>query len=144
MNQYRKDYREAEREAYWTLPRVLVFGVVGMAALGAAVLVARVISLPSAVVTRTLQPDNVITRYEWFYDSFGVFKSRVAQIRHNEKQITDETDAREKSRMRIDLNAIRQSCRDLANKYNANSTKINQGIFRGRDAPEMLNAGECE
>ena len=33
MNEYRKDFREFQREAYWSFPRVLMMGAVGVAGL---------------------------------------------------------------------------------------------------------------
>ena len=109
------------------------FGVIGSVA-----------SAPGRVINRTMETGNIIHNYEWFHDVNAAFKSRVAQITAKKKSLSTETDKPEVIKLRIDLEAMQQSCRDLANKYNANSIKTNVSIFKGQEAPETLNASLCE
>lgn len=144
MSDYRKQYREAEREAYWTAPRLILALVVLTLALGSIGWIIGIISQPARILSKTLDADNVIQNYEWFHDANGNFMARSAQVRQFKQLGAQETDAQEKGRLRIEMAAIQQSCRELARRYNANATKVNRSIFRGQSAPEMLNAGECE
>lgn len=104
-----------------------------------------VATAPSRVINKTLETDNIIQSYEWFHDANAQFKARVAQVQQFKGFNADPAnDAGERSRIRMEMAAIQQSCRDLANKYNANATKTNKAIFMGRDAPESLSPGACE
>ena len=129
--------------------KYLGIGLVGMIAVGAAVGVAKIVLAPihaaSGVVSKTLDPNNVIARYEWYHDAYGTFKSRVNQIKVSKSDMaasgsgTDET-----IRIRTELRAQQQNCRQLAEQYNANATKTNQSIFMGREAPSRLDSNLCE
>lgn len=96
------------------------------------------------VMNRTLDPDNVIAKYEWFHDAHAQYQSRVNQIASTRQMFTEEKDQAEKQRLRIELVAQRQSCRDIVTRYNANSIKTNVSIFQGREAPSSLNIQTCE
>lgn len=96
------------------------------------------------VMNRTFDADNVIAKYEWFHDAHGQYQSRVNQIASTRQMYTEEKDVAEKSRLRIELVAQRQSCRDIVTRYNANSVKTNVSIFQGREAPSSLNIQTCE
>jgi hypothetical protein len=148
MSNFRREYSEARKEGMGLFAWFIVFAVVG----GLALLILHVLGVfgsvataPGRVVSRTLDTDNIITKYEWFHDANGVYVSRVAQIKAKKRDMTDASnDAAEKYRLRTELGAMQQSCRDLANRYNANATKTNQSIFMGRDAPTALNPSACE
>jgi len=101
-----------------------------------------VVTAPSRVINKTLQTDNIINNYEWFHDAYGQYRARVSQIAQH-KQFMTEADKSETSRLRIELGAIQQSCRELAARYNANATKSNRSIFMGQEAPESLSEQQC-
>jgi hypothetical protein len=96
------------------------------------------------VINRTFDADNVIAKYEWFHDAHGQYQARVNQIVSTRQMYTEEKDIAERSRLRIELSAQRQSCRDIVTRYNANATKTNVSIFQGREAPSSLNIQTCE
>lgn len=144
MNRYRRDYHEGEGNFYWTLPRVFFAIVIGLFVLGTAGGLGTLLLQPGRIVGKTLDADNVINNYEWFHDANGNYLARVSQVKQFKNLLTAEPDAQEKSRLRIDMAAIQQSCRDLARRYNANAEKMNRGIFRERSLPANLNSGECE
>jgi hypothetical protein len=102
-----------------------------------------VTTAPSRVINRTLQTTNIIQNYEWFFDTNAQFKTRLQQVRDQEAAMADETDKAERERLRIELNTIRYSCRDLANTYNANSEKQNRALFKSRGLPATLDQEEC-
>jgi hypothetical protein len=96
------------------------------------------------VINRTFDADNVIAKYEWFHDAHGQYQARVNQIVSTRQMYIEEKDVAERSRLRIELSAQRQSCRDIVTRYNANATKTNVSIFQGREAPSSLNIQTCE
>jgi hypothetical protein len=98
----------------------------------------------SGIMDKTFNADNVLHKYEWFHDINAAYMSRVNQIKESTKQFNDETNEVEKRTIRMELNAQKQSCRDLVTKYNANSVKTNVGIFQGKEAPPTLNISDCE
>ena len=110
-----------------------VFGVIGKAA-----------SAPGRVINKTLGTDNIITSYEWFYDTNAQFDSRRSQVKAHAGLVAAETDAKERQRLNVELAAMRQSCRDLATKYNANSEKANKAIFKSNGLPDTLQLNTCE
>jgi len=101
-----------------------------------------VATAPSRVINKTLQTDNIINNYEWFHDAYGQYRARVSQITQH-KQFMADADKAEATRLRIELGAIQQSCRELAAQYNANATKSNRSIFMGQEAPESLSEQQC-
>jgi hypothetical protein len=122
---------------------------VGILAVGTAGFVLKTVFAPmnavSGVVSKTLDPNNIIARYEWYHDAYGTFKSRVNQIKVSKSDMTGvANDPAETGRLRIELRAQQQNCRQLAEQYNANATKTNQSIFMGREAPSRLDASMCE
>lgn len=144
MSEYRRDFREAQREYYWSLPRVALAMVITLPVLGAIGWGINIASQPARIVSKTLDADNVIQNYEWFHDANGNYLARVAQIKQFKSLNAAEPDPQEKSRLRIEMAAIQQSCRDLSRRYNANAGKMNRGIFREKSLPEQLNTGDCE
>lgn len=144
MNDYRSDYRDAQREYYWTLPRVLVAGFVGVVALGGVGFVAKMILTPAALVSKTFDTDNIINNYEWYRDAYGNFQAKTKQVNQFRSLAAEEKDISERNRLRIEMAAIQQSCRELAQRYNANANKVNRSIFMGTNVPTNLSAGDCE
>jgi hypothetical protein len=137
---YRKDYREIESDAFWTLPRIAMFFVVTSFVFG----IASLVVLPGAVVQKTLNADNVIQNYEWFHDINNRVMARTAQIKSHRVLVASATDTSEKNRLNIELSAMQQNCRDMVAQYNSNATKTNRSIFMGKTAPADLNPGVCE
>jgi len=144
MSEYRRDFREAQREYFWSLPRVVIALFTAIFLLGGVGWVFNIMSQPARIVSKTLDADNVITNYEWFHDANGNYLARVSQIKQFKALNGAETDPQEKSRLRIEMAAIQQSCRDLSRRYNANAAKMNRGIFREKSLPDQLNTGDCE
>lgn len=102
-----------------------------------------VATAPGRVITKTLQTDNIIQSYEWFYDVDAAYKARHGQVVQYKSIYQSETDKDEKYRIRTELAAMQQTCRDLATKYNANSEKMNKSIFKGWALPDTLSQSNC-
>lgn len=135
-----------------TVLRVLLITMGIIIALSAIGWVFGIISLPfraaGGVISRTLEPDNIISNYEWYYDTYNSFEARKGQIASHLSAMkaakADGANITIVDRYRVELEGMRQSCRDMAARYNANSSKINRVIFRGRQAPVELISSECE
>lgn len=96
----------------------------------------------TGVVNRTLNPDNVIATYEGFHDRWKAFEARKEQIK-SYQFVVDSSEGPAKIQAVVEQQAMMQSCRDIAAKYNSDSAKINRNIFKGRSAPAELNSQEC-
>jgi hypothetical protein len=144
MNNRENGFREYKQERRASL-KWGVWSILALVLLLACVSLFYLMSAPSRVLNRTMQTDNIIQSYEWFHDTHNSFMARVAQIKSHQRAMKlAGDDADRQDRYRIEVEAMRQSCRDMAARYNANSTKINKSIFKGRTAPARLNLSECE
>jgi hypothetical protein len=115
--------------------------VVGVSLIGAG---ASVGTAPGRMVSDTMRTQNIKQSYEYFHDASNNFEASVAQVTQYKAFVQSETDAAERSRLRIEMAAIQQGCRNLAAEYNSNSAKVNHGIFRGTSTPSALNSSRCE
>lgn len=144
MSGFRREYKDASSTSWGIGAWLLCLGALGTVA-WLAIAVIGSITAPVRVASRTLGTVNIITKYEWFHDANGNYKARVAQIIAKKRDVADPSnDPAEKYRLRVELGAMQQSCRELSQRYNANAAKINQSIFMGRDAPMQLNPAACE
>lgn len=136
--------------AKWYLWAILALAGFSLAVLGIKVVLfpAKVahtaVNSAGAVVEKTLNSDNVLNNYEWFFDTNAQYESRRGQITAHAGLVKVEQDQKERSRLNMELAAMRQSCRDMAAKYNANSEKANKSIFKSKGLPEALNINTCE
>ena len=105
---------------------------------------ASVTTAPGRVISKTLETNNILTNYEMFHDESQNFSARVAQLTEQRGFLDKEADPAERSRLRMELAAQQQSCRELAADYNANSQKLNRSLFKDRGLPAALDAGQCE
>jgi hypothetical protein len=139
-NPTRSDFSSAIR---WGLFAIVV-GFLLYLALHAVGVIGTVASAPGRVVNKTLGTDNIITSYEWFFDTHAQYQARVSQVKAHAAILKAEPDSKERARLNIELGAMRQSCRDLATKYNANADKANKAIFKTDATPPSINTSTCE
>ncbi len=92
---------------------------------------------PFQILKKTFNPSSVIHNYEYFHDVNAMVIARELQIASWKK--LDKTE-----RTTIELEAMKQSCRELVTKYNANSVKVNKSLFKGTSLPNKLNINVCE
>lgn len=137
---YRDEYREFQRESYWTIPRALTLGLVASVLFGVVVWIAGVLLIP----TQVLNPTNAIANYEWFHDTYRSQQARVKQIASHRALAKDNADPAEASRLRIEITGMQAACRDLVARYNSRATQIHRGLFQGSTVPANLDAGTCE
>ena len=135
-----------DRPLWTTFKWALGIGVVvvGLSVISAGV---GLLSLPfvqgTRIVEKTLNADNVIYNYEWFHDYQAAINARVEQIVSNKKDLEGAAPT-DLSKMRIELQAMRQSCRTMVEQYNANATKTNRSIFMGTTVPPSFDPTICE
>lgn len=103
-----------------------------------------VATAPGRVIQETMKTDNIIQSYEWFYDVNASFNARQSQVKQYKDIMSTEADNSERIRLRTELAAMQQTCRELAEKYNANSEKMNKSVFKGWSLPDTLAMGDCE
>lgn len=118
---------------------VVVACVLGIVYLNTALNVA---TAPARVIDKTMETNNIIHSYEWFFDVNAAYTARAAQVVEFESQ-KESDDPGERSRERMELSAIRQTCRELVTKYNADSQKMNKSIFKGWSLPIALDIQTC-
>lgn len=99
---------------------------------------------PAALVAKATNTTQMLQNYEWFYEAANNYDARVSQVRSFKQLLAEESDAAEKQRLRVDLAAIRQSCRELAARYAAQSGKVHVGYLKSNALPEVLNLEDCE
>jgi hypothetical protein len=137
--------------------KYVAYGIGGLFLIGVLGIVTKLVMFPintantvltaaNGVVSKTLNADNIIASYEWFYDVNAQYISRVGQIdAHNiVLKIAATGDTAERSRLQIERSAMQQSCRDLVTKYNANASKMNKAMFKSGELPSSLNINRCE
>lgn len=130
-----------------TIPAILIGGVALIALpIGCSLYstFGAVVSAPSRVINRTLTTSNILTNYEMFHDEDQQFIARVNQIGEHRGDLKTETDPAERTRLRMEMEAQQQSCRELAADYNSNSLKLNRALFKDRGLPSALDASTCE
>lgn len=103
-----------------------------------------VVTAPERVVNRTLETDNIIMSYEWFFDANAQYEARIGQLAQYKTLLTDTGSDGERNRMRMEQAAIAQSCRELVTKYNANSIKLNKEFFKSKKLPVELSLSSCD
>jgi hypothetical protein len=99
------------------------------------------------VADRTLDADNIIFNYEQFYDVSEKFKAKTHDLDTHKDLVSiakEEGDKVELGRLRMELAALKSSCRSLASEYNADSQKLNRSIFKSNDLPHTLTLSDCE
>lgn len=142
--------RDMKAQAQQEGVRLIKTGLVLTGLAAAAVVAVSAVSLvtvplrsATGVVERTLDSGNVLRTYELFHDRHTAFDARVRQIMDSDRNMASERDPVERNRIRAELAAQKQSCRDIAAAYNADAAKTNRSIFQGRDLPERLDINRC-
>ena len=103
-----------------------------------------VATAPGRVVQETMKTNNIINNYEGFFVRKAEYDARLGQIADHKKLIADNADPAEAARLRIELAAMRQSCRDIAVIYNANASMATKELFQSDDLPAELSEAACD
>jgi hypothetical protein len=136
---YREDYRSVEEEAFWTMPRLLVGTV-------SAIFVFFLIfflTQPLRMIAKNVDANVVQRNYEDFFNMNELIKTRIGQIASHKDIIRDNDDKAEYSRLQVELSGMKQSCREIVGRYNAQSAKLNSGFTRSSTLPVTHDSNIC-
>lgn len=104
----------------------------------------KVATAPARVVDRTFDTNNILENYEMFFNVNGQIESRLGQINAQKSVLKSEEDPSERSRLRMELSAMQQSCRGLVTQYNADAAKQNRALFKSKNLPSSFDINICE
>lgn len=154
---YRDEYQGYERDALWTLPRVIgaiFLVVVGVTVLGVAScavgLIGGAATNAAQVVRKEFYPDALLRKYEWFKDAaaaldkkqadMGVYDARLSALAADYKGVARKDwprDDREQSAIwQSELAGVKASYNSLAADYNAEMVKFNWRFTNVGDVPQ--------
>lgn len=146
---YRDDFRETERETYWTLPKVFVLLLV-LISFG---VLLKIVALPLwfasrtvDVVKRQVDPAELLRKYELFKDESAQLDAKLANIKVKAKGIksiqaipADKLDRTNREQMMLweqEFEGMKYSYNALAADYNAQMSKINYRFCNIGDLPQ--------
>lgn len=123
-----------------------VVAVLVLVPIGCSVLntTAAVTTAPGRVVQKTLQTDNIIGSYAAFFNRKAAYDARLSQIEGHKVVISATQDPAELSRLRMELGAMRQSCRESALAYNADTLRADKALFQSNNLPASLSETACD
>lgn len=131
---------------------IMVIVIVGRVVLFPLWIASKVIDSASGVITRTLDPDNIIQNYEWFkqvyedvdatdrkIENAGMALSVFAESAGSREGWSHE-DKTEHARLNTIILGLRNFRTDLVAQYNARSRMVNRAIFKAGDKvlPERI------
>ena len=151
QDQYKSGYREAAPIVKWTLGKAILW-FLGAGIIFAAISIPMGLSSSAAgVMSRTLDPDNIIYNYEWFHsksEAYVSYQKQKADLTQRMKSLTEimgtdrskwtRADREEYSQLTNQMIGVAQHIRDIAAEYNARTGMANRSIFKSGDLPESL------
>lgn len=102
-----------------------------------------ILTAPSRVISKTMETDNIVHRYEQFFDLKAAYDRTLPLIKGSQDMLSKESDTNEKFRLRTELRAQQDTCRSIVTKYNVNAQKLNVGLFKDWRLPEQLTLETC-
>jgi hypothetical protein len=147
---YRDDFERAQRDVFWTAPKVVFTMVILFALVALTLFACNVISLPLWFASRSIDvikqqvdPAELLRKYELFKDEAAQLDAKSASIRIKRKQIADmkslPLDRTNREQLMIwqqELGGMQYSYNSLAADYNAQMAKINYRFCNVGDLPQ--------
>lgn len=99
---------------------------------------------PVALVDAATDTNKMLANYEWFHEASAAYDSKLAQIANQHSFIKSQDDKAEAGRLRVEMGAMQQSCRDLVAKYKAKTGEVHVGFLKSKSLPETLSPEGCE
>lgn len=134
--------------------KVIGYFIVIVVVVSSAVWLIQIVSTPAALVSKTLDADNIISQYEMFYNKYHSIKAAKENIMAQQKEL-DEMTVRNGGMEKFkdwnedDKNLWNQKNEGLAlqkkllneqvEQYNADAKKMNRKIFNATGCKEMTN-----
>jgi hypothetical protein len=109
-----------------------------------------VATAPAGIVTRTVNPDNIIANYEWFrqqYRDIQSFGSRVELAKGARDGFMADAGPRASwsaedkyryAQLNDNLTGLQAQRARMIETYNARTSMLNRDIFRGKDVPAFI------
>lgn len=97
--------------------------------------------IPGKIATDIFQ--NSFSTYSKFYDFHQAHISNMSRIESYRNSYNEAKTDDERSRTKVELNAVQQTCRELVAKYNADSSKIQMDMFKSKNLPYRLDVASC-
>jgi hypothetical protein len=85
---------------------------------------------------------NIINNYEMFFDLNAGYERRMGDIAGHKDAVATAT-GDEKNRLTVELLGMKNTCRDLVTRYNAESAKQNRALFKAANLPGELDINTC-
>ena len=132
------------------LTKAIGMALIVVISLSAGCVAIKVINTPGAVISKTLNTDNIITNYEWFKTQYNDIQAIDEKIKVNHDQIDQfKLDAGPRDKWTFEdknelarLNSISAglagSRAEMVATYNARSKMANRSIFKSNDLPETV------
>ena len=118
-------------------------GLLSVAVLfGVATPILSVLTAPGRVLTETMGTKNIINNYEMFFDLNAGYERRMGDIAGHKDAVATAT-GDEKNRLTVELLGMKNTCRDLVTRYNAESAKQNRALFKAANLPGELDINTC-
>lgn len=139
MTDYRDEFRHAQREVFWSAPKIVFTMLVLAFLIMGAMFACNVLSLPIWFASRSVDvikeqvdPAELLRKYELFKDEAAQLDAKQASIRIKRQQIADmkglPMDRTNREQLMIwqqELGGMQYSYNSLAADYNAQMAKVN-------------------
>ena len=150
---------ELTKIGWWSFKKILgiiilivVLVIVGRIVLFPLFVVSKVIDAGAGIVTRTLDPDNIIYNYEWFklkYEEYLATENKIKNAQFTLALFKTDAGPRDKwsfedknesSRLNSIVLGLKNYIEDVVAEYNAKSRMVNRSIFKAGDKvlPERI------
>lgn len=147
---YREGINRIGDEAKWTTKRILKIVIPLVIIIIVISTVGYFVMQPVNIAKKTMDADNVIFNYEWFYDRYHGVLAVDRKIENTNKSLTlfisvagDRSkwtfeDKTEHARLNAVLLGQKNIREDFVAQYNANAQKFNRKIFKSNKLPDRL------
>lgn len=148
---YRRDFREVEKEVYWSMPRIAFMIFIFAILMGGVSFGISIISRPAQVLDQATNPARVIQNYEWFYETWNDVKAMDRQIVTAQNAVNSfrdglsedrsewaREDRNEYNRLNTILMGLQNQRDSVISDYNARASMITRSLFMGSDVPAEI------
>lgn len=133
---YREDYKQAERDAYWTLPRALLLGGVSALLIGGLIIVLAFALGWFNAAKDVVSPQNVKTQFALAYQDYASLEATAGNVCDAENNLADAKKSGDQNTInqRTDqLTVYKQNYRRIAAQYKARYQDAFQAKHVGPD-----------
>jgi hypothetical protein len=124
--------KDFEDQSGWSIRRVVKWIFISVLLVGiliAAVLGMKVALTPLDLISKTVNADQIIANYQWFYDQKSQIDATTAKWRIAEKAGM------------VEANGIQMVLMSMIGEYNSRSKQINRNMWKAQDLPYQMSMG---